>query len=312
MRQLKPTKTKALIDDLVSSSGFKRLKRVSFLGIIDHFNSMYSSNSTKRFSRADHSLGVLEISLSIAKKILLDDDEIALLSAASILHDIGHPPMSHSLEFAFPDEQRHLNHHKILRGLLLDSTYGNLEIQRILKKHGLSPEEVLDVIDFNGSSKLGFLFNSPINIDTIDGISRFFWSFNLTTPYSLGKLIEFISQIYTGKSLQDKTIIDAGDSFWEQKDAFYNSFLQDGIYAKIERSFQQTLRKSIRKISREDFFLEESYLLKQYPTLKPRRHVDNKYAKTNRKYNFKIDDTIMSITKNNIQNRYIRANYENI
>jgi HD superfamily phosphohydrolase len=84
-----------LIQELIYSKEVQRLKKIKQLGGA-HF--IFPSAEHSRYA---HSLGVYELVRKIIKKIgvkISELDKEALLSAA-LLHDIGHGPFSHTLEF---------------------------------------------------------------------------------------------------------------------------------------------------------------------------------------------------------------------
>ena len=51
-------------------------------------------------TRFDHTLGVAHVASQMAEELDFDDEEIALVRLASLLHDIGHGPFSHVSEYA--------------------------------------------------------------------------------------------------------------------------------------------------------------------------------------------------------------------
>jgi HD superfamily phosphohydrolase len=103
--------------ELVDSKPFQRLRRIRQLGLS---NLVYQGADHYRFA---HSLGTMEFASRIFDTIIHHNgEELAslykwnegdfernkvLLRTAALLHDIGHPPFSHSSEGLFPDGEKH-------------------------------------------------------------------------------------------------------------------------------------------------------------------------------------------------------------
>jgi len=113
-----------LYKELICSKTFKRLENISFLGAID-----YISSNSKRFYRYEHSVSVGVLALSYAKLQKLDKKDTDILVSSALLHDIGHAPLSHSIEGVFKkkyDINHHQNGNNIIKGR------NSLEIKIIL------------------------------------------------------------------------------------------------------------------------------------------------------------------------------------
>ena len=85
-----------LYNEIMDTKVFKRLQDISFLGAID-----YTSRNKKRHNRYNHSISVGTLALYYATLMQLSDYESRHLVLAALLHDIGHGPLSHSMEPAF-------------------------------------------------------------------------------------------------------------------------------------------------------------------------------------------------------------------
>ena len=85
--------------DLIEHPYFQRLRRIKQLGLT---NFVYPGATHTRFQ---HALGCLHLRGSAiqvirSKGINITDEEAEAVSAAILLHDIGHGPFSHALEFS--------------------------------------------------------------------------------------------------------------------------------------------------------------------------------------------------------------------
>lgn len=86
---------------------FKRLHNLSQLGLV---NWIFPCALHTRYT---HSIGVMHIAGEMASSININmgvdffcDSEIQILRLAGLLHDIGHYPLSHNIEFAYKDAQQ--------------------------------------------------------------------------------------------------------------------------------------------------------------------------------------------------------------
>lgn len=85
---------------------FKRLHNLSQLGLV---NWIFPCALHTRYT---HSIGVMHVAGEMAKHIninmneaFFNDSEIQILRLAGLLHDIGHYPLSHNIEYAYKDAQ---------------------------------------------------------------------------------------------------------------------------------------------------------------------------------------------------------------
>ena len=83
-----------LIMRLLDSAEVQRLAHIKQLGLA---NLVFpGANHT----RLEHSLGACHIADRLAGELELDEGDRTRLTAAAILHDVGHGPFSHTLEAA--------------------------------------------------------------------------------------------------------------------------------------------------------------------------------------------------------------------
>ena len=157
---------------IASSATMGRLKDIGFLGAVDHCQFSQGVDRRRRYySRREHSVGVAQLALLYADIRELSEKERRILASAGLLHDIGHGPLSHTLEQIFKSNFG-VSHHGCGRDILFGrSTFGS-EITDIMAEYEIDIEEVVAMIDGYHEGCHAFLFASPINIDTIDGICR--------------------------------------------------------------------------------------------------------------------------------------------
>lgn len=114
-----------LIWRLVQTKEFQRLRRIHQLGgtsMVFH---------TAEHSRFSHSLGVYEIARRIVYEVesvseTLTDEERLITLCATLLHDLGHGPYSHTFEAVFNTDHEQFT---------IDIITGDTEVNKVLESH---------------------------------------------------------------------------------------------------------------------------------------------------------------------------------
>ncbi|XID91610.1 HD domain-containing protein [Paenibacillaceae bacterium WGS1546] len=163
-------KSDKLLLDLIDTQEFQRLRHIKQLGLASF---TYPGAEHTRFA---HSLGVTHLMKRFIDKIcnLKGDRFVPLIKeihehrllalAAALLHDIGHGPFSHALE-----KTTGVRHEKWTIAII----QGDTEVNYVLKKHGIGPQEVVDVIQRTHPSKaIVKLLSSQLDTDRIDYLLR--------------------------------------------------------------------------------------------------------------------------------------------
>lgn len=154
-----------LIWDLINTKEFQRLRRIRQLG-----TSFYTFHGAEH-SRFSHSLGVYEITRKIISQFERNDyedwpkEERLLCLCASLLHDLGHGPFSHSIEKVFGT-----NHEEWSCRMVLEDT----EVNRVLKQVSPDfPQKVADVIKKTYQKEIVVsLVSSQLDADRMDYLLR--------------------------------------------------------------------------------------------------------------------------------------------
>lgn len=207
---------------ILESAQFQRLNNVSFLGAIDYIA------PTKRFlkkprSRAVHSIHVAALANFIASKRNYEPDLKRHLIAAALLHDVGHAPLSHSVE-PFFKRNLGLGHHEMgertLRGIAPGS---QIFSDRLRARFDIG--FISNLIDGKANSEEGGdLFNSKINIDTIDGIIR---TYNYLSDDNAA--LNRISVAQASFLENDDYRFKVLDNFWKLKDFVYKNLINNKV-----------------------------------------------------------------------------------
>lgn len=244
---------------IIESNSFTRLKDIHFLGAID-----YLYTNKKKHTRYEHTLSVATLALRYAQitKLKLKDEQY--LVCAALLHDIGHGPLSHSMEPSFK-KKFNLSHHKAGMNIILGKSPLGSEIYQILNKYQIDIDKLIALLDGKSQEKYAFALDNPINIDTIDGILRTYTY--LATSRNKNKNLTLFPNIY--EILEATTHINTLsilDKFWQLKNYVYENIINDDIHIYADNLSQQFALKE-KNIQEKDFYLTEQQFKESYKDL---------------------------------------------
>jgi len=175
-------------------------------------------------TRFEHALGVMHLSKLFACDLKIENPSI--LQAAALLHDIGHPPLSHTLEFQMV-EYLGKNHEEMASSLIL----GEIKVEgdgsscgEVLQKAGLEPEEVCELI--LGSHRKRFLaqlLHGEMDVDQMDYLLRD----SHFTGVALGMIdlprLRRVMRVKTGRLVVEERGMEAVEGFLTARDLMYSS-----------------------------------------------------------------------------------------
>ena len=149
----------ALIYDIIEHPYFQRLRRIKQLGLSDL---VYPGALHTRFHHALGAMHLMGLALNSLrnKGHIIWDNEFEAALIAILLHDIGHGPFSHTLEFSLIKDVKHEQLSLVLFNRL------NLEMQGRLN---------LAIQMFNGTYHRPFfnqLISSQLDVDRLDYLKR--------------------------------------------------------------------------------------------------------------------------------------------
>lgn len=197
----------ALLLELIDTQEFQRLRQIKQLGLSSF---TYPGAEHTRFA---HSIGVTHLMNRFIDTICrlkgdhnkkyaqeLADHRLLALSAA-LLHDIGHGPFSHALE-----KTTGIRHEK----WTIEMIRGDTEVNSVLTKHNIRPNEVAEVIQRTHSSKAVVkLLSSQLDTDRIDYLLRdslmtgaSYGSFDLEWMINVLRVGEYNGEIEVGLDLE--------------------------------------------------------------------------------------------------------------
>ncbi len=251
----------ALVDGIMASRAFRRLKGVRFLGGIDYVLVRSPNGSRTRYSRYEHSVGVAYLAALHADLRDLTPDERRLSCAAALLHDIGHAPLSHSLEPVFV-EHFGLGHHKATEEIIYGRAAIGREISDLIRQHDVDADRLVALIGGEDDRFDGF-FAGPINFDTIEGILR-------THSYVRSSVATPDPQAVVRAAVRRADDVDRQlvDAFWSFKHLVYAQLINAELGVLADAACQQSMRDHIASFTRDDYFTDEAAAFRKMPGLR--------------------------------------------
>lgn len=153
-------------------------------------------------TRLEHSLGTYFIAEKMANALQLSEEEKLCVMAAALLHDIGHPPYSHTLE-AVLNDRLGLTHVELTKSIILGEKMSvnrrtmkflgvSGTIRDLLEEADISPNDVAELVSssspnfslqsrleveggqgfFGGRNYLRQMIHGPIDVDQMDYLLR--------------------------------------------------------------------------------------------------------------------------------------------
>ena len=169
---------------IIDTPTFQRLRRLKQLGLA---SMVYPNADHSRFA---HSIGVLHIMGCVAEIIeekLKNKNDIQKLRIAGLLHDIGHYPYSHLMEYI--DWNKYASEYLVKKGeknLSHDTKVDNYpshddlaklivterdDIKNVLNKYGIDPEEIARLIK-GTHQDIPNLLHKSLDVDRLDYLVR--------------------------------------------------------------------------------------------------------------------------------------------
>ena len=256
-RRGRDSHTLRMVRELCAASALRRLRDVAFLGAIDYCATFRQPALPYNRSRLAHSQSVALLAHTFAEVRGLPGSSRRCLVAAGLLHDLGHPPLSHSAEVAFVRRYR-VDHATATRKLIRGQWRAGRQIPRILARYGVDAETVIAVIDGDATACMGAeAFAAPINVDTLDGITRAARYFGRPAP-SRATVVGGLAAIVEGR-------YEAMDAFWNLKRDIYARDLSSPLCSLLDATTVDYLEHTTLKPT--DGLLTDSALFDRHPRL---------------------------------------------
>lgn len=252
------TAAEPLCRAIQASAAFARLRGVAFLGALDY--ALPGLAPAPARSRAAHSLAVAALANHIAHARGYGDELRQHLLAAALLHDIGHPPLSHSAEPALRQRLGY-DHHAAGERLLRGAAPGGAELHRLLARR-LDVEFLVALLAGRvDTAHGGDLFASRFNLDTLDAIPRSLENLAAHPP-APARLACAAAAFLGGEA----ALLDA---FWRAKQRVYAEHLGRPAARLADLACRWFFRADANgaPLDEADFFADEAAWQARYPAL---------------------------------------------
>jgi putative nucleotidyltransferase with HDIG domain len=246
--------------ELIRTEAFQRLGSVRFLGGIDYLlvRNPNGTPGNTRYTRLQHSLGVARLALEYSSIFGLSITDRQLIVAAALLHDIGHAPLSHSIEPVFR-ECFAIDHHDATRDII----FGHVEIGRAVYKAlrtcSIDIDRLASLIAGKDNEFHAF-FSGPI--DTIEGILRTRTFGNAPGTFAPDVVVN--AAINRSSSTHREIV----DQFWLYKDQVYRHVINSPLGILADQVCQAFARRHLKSLEAADYFTDEDALFRKLPGLR--------------------------------------------
>jgi hypothetical protein len=250
-----------LVAAIMRTLAFARLHDIAFLGALDYTHRQFLPRAAR--SRAAHSLAVAALANRIAQARGYAEELRRPLLAAALLHDIGHPPLSHSAEAALR-ERLGYDHHAAGERLIRGELRLGHELHRLLARR-LDVEFLVDLLAGRvGKAAGGDLFASRFNLDTLDAIARSLECLEPDRP-APDRLAGAAAAFLDG----DTTAPAPLDAFWRAKDRVYAEHIgrPPALLADLACRWFFRAEADGAPLGEADFFAAETAWQARFPAL---------------------------------------------
>jgi hypothetical protein len=245
---------------IIRSKAFQRLKSIHFLGSIDYVLNPKIPKSNKRHTRYQHSLGVARLALQFSMLRQLTERQESVCVVSALLHDIGHAPLSHSLESVFIEEYG-IGHHIVAEKIILGDVSIGKDLHSVLIEFEINPIEIMEVINGTGPEPYNEIFNYAINIDTIEAILR-------SSTYMFKNMIFWPPhEVLNALVKRDSEAMPILDSFWLLKGEVYQKLINHQMGVLADYVCQDYMRTNKSSFFEDYYYSTEGELEKKHPNL---------------------------------------------
>ena len=246
---------------------FQRLRRIKQLGLI---SLIYPGATHTRF---EHCVGTMNLGSKLSEELGLNKDEIELIRASGLLHDIGHGPFSHVSEGVLSVPHEELSKYVITKTSMRD-----------LLEEKFDVNEIVDII--NGKGTLGPIVSGELDVDRMDYLLRD----SHNTGVSYGK-IDY-ERLISNLRLDDGLILDIKGVQAAEGALVSRYFMYPSVYQHHTTRIVNTMfRRALKKIIDEDIIKErEIYKYDDSDIIATLRQCENDYA---RDIMYRLDNRIV-------------------
>jgi len=238
--------------DLIESPEMQRLHGIKQLGFA------YLVYPGANHTRMEHSLGVSHVAREMAHSLDMEEDVVAV---AALLHDIGHGPFSHTLEYLMHSREGK-NHVEITKEIIsgerrLEDYKGGKTIKEILSEHGMDAREILEILE--GKKEVASqIIHGPLDADQMDYLMRdAYYTGVAYGVIDMDRIIQTM-KIHDNEIVFERKGVSALESMLVARALMYSS-----VYLhKTVRIAELMLIKAVERAERFDFtFMTDCELL---------------------------------------------------
>jgi|Deesub1362A_J573_1020465.scaffolds.fasta_scaffold00384_21 hypothetical protein len=237
-------RVEGIFQELLDTPEIQRLRRIRQLGF------SYLVYPGANHTRFEHSLGVFHLSSYFENRV---GEDAELLQIASLLHDVGHGPLSHVSEDVL---RKYLRiEHENLRWLR------NTKCGEVVEKSGYSLREISEVV--LGRKYPGELLNGVIDIDRMDYLLRD--SHYTGVAYGIFDHLRLIREMeFFGEKLMIlEGGIQAAESLLISRFLMYPTVYNHHVSRIAERMFSRAIEYMFenRELNTEEFRMMDDYTI---------------------------------------------------
>ncbi len=212
---------------------FQRLRRIKQLGLI---SLIYPGATHTRF---EHCVGTMNLGSKLATELGLNDDEIELIRASALLHDLGHGPFSHVSEGVLS-----VPHEELTKNVITQTSMKDLLEEKF------NVNDIVDII--NGRGYLGPIVSGELDVDRMDYLLRD--SHNTGVAYGIIDYERIISNL----KLEDGLILDIKGVQAAEGALVSRYFMYPSVYQHhTTRVVNSMFRRSLKKVIDQGIILEK-------------------------------------------------------
>ena len=189
------------------------------------------------------------------------DKAISAIEACSFTAcDVGHGPLSHTLEPIFRSHFG-LDHHTVGISYLRGKGDIGEELDQIFRLWKIDREQVIEIVEGRSTEKHARLFSSTHNVDTIEAITR---SLSMICRSLAPRTAEYF---FTSLWLNESFSHTVGDEFWRLKDTVYHVLI-NGIAGRFMDSVAQSyMTVNLDLFAEKDFALSDQKFMQKFRKL---------------------------------------------
>ena len=234
---------------------FQRLRRIKQLGLI---NLIYPGATHTRF---EHSIGTMNLGSKLANELDLEKDDIELIRASALLHDIGHGPFSHVSEGVLSVPHEELTKYVVTKTSMRDLLEEKFDVNKIA-----------DIV--NGKGELGPIVSSELDVDRMDYLLRD--SHNTGVAYGVIDYERIISNL----KLEDGLVLNIKGVQAAEGALVSRYFMYPSVYQHhTTRIVNSMFRRALKKVIDDDIIKEKDiYKYDDPDIIATFRHCENSYA----------------------------------